>query len=77
MELNQSYTCIFSFRDELIAVDDGVEIVYELMEDVIGRASSIVFEHYIEAEVYPYAIQDVKTSILKIIAVTEVACSGS
>jgi hypothetical protein len=59
-------------RDDLIAIDDGVEVVYELVEEVVNRATSIVFERYIEAEIYPYAVRDVKESILRIISVRDI-----
>lgn len=59
--------------NELIAVDDGVETVYELVDDVVCRASDIIFEHYIEREIFPYAVQAAKKSILKTMALEFVA----
>ncbi len=51
-------------------MDDGVETVYELVDDVVCRASDIIFEHYIEREIFPYAVQAAKKSILKTMAVS-------
>lgn len=59
-----------SLRNDLIATDDGVETVYELVEEVVQRASDIVFERYIENEIYPYAVREVKKAILRVIAVS-------
>ena len=44
--------------------------MYELIEEVVERAAAMVLEHHIAAEIYPYSVQSVKASILKIIAVS-------
>lgn len=57
-------------RDELVDIDDGVETVCKIVEEIMHKASCIIFEHYIEREIYPHAVQDAKIAILKRIAVS-------
>ena len=58
------------YRQELISVDEGVEVVLGLLEDILDNAASIVYDHHLEREIFPYAVQEAKKSILKTIAVS-------
>lgn len=50
-------------------MDDGTELVYELLEEIVNNASSIVLNNYVKNEIYPYAVEDAKNKILEVIAV--------
>ena len=46
-----------------------METVLELVEDVVERASNIIFERFIASEIFPYAVEAARKNILKMIAV--------
>ena len=50
-------------------MDEGVEIVCELVEEVCEIAFSIVYSHYLEEQAFPHSVDDAKHSLLKIIEV--------
>ena len=58
-------------RAQLFEVDEGVEIVSELVEEVCEVAFSIVYSHYLEEQAFPHSVDDAKHSLLKIIEVRQ------
>ena len=54
---------------EWCGVDEGVEVVCELVEEVAEIAFSIVYSHYLEQQAFPHSVSDAKHSLLKIIEV--------
>ena len=50
-------------------MDDGTELVYELLEEIVNNATCIILNNYVKNEIYPYAVEDAKSEILKVIAV--------
>ncbi len=50
-------------------MDDGIETVYEIVEEIVENASFIVLNNYVRNEIYPYAVEDAKNKILKVMAV--------
>ena len=56
-------------RSEWCGVDEGVEIVCELVEEVAEIAFSVVYSHYLEEQAFPHSVTDAKHSLLKIIEV--------
>ena len=61
------YTC----RLKLLEIDEGVEIVSELVEEVCEIAFSIVYSHYLEEQAFPHSVEDAKHSLMKIIEVLQ------
>lgn len=57
-------------RNELISIDEGVEIVCEIVEDVVAMASDIVLDHYLENKKFSYAVLEAKKEILQFIGVS-------
>ena len=57
------------FRSMWGDVDEGVEIVCELVEEVCEVAFSIVYSHYLEEQAFPHTVQNAKQSLVKIIEV--------
>ncbi len=57
-------------RNDLIDIDEGVGIVCEIVEEVVEKASKIIYERYLDGELFSYAVQRAKESILKIIGVS-------
>ena len=58
-------------RATLFEVDEGVEIVSELVKEVCEVAFSIVYSHYLEEQAFPHSVDDAKHSLLKIIEVRQ------
>ena len=52
-------------------MDDGVEMVCEMVEEITENAYKIVYDHYLTEHAFPYAINDAKETILRIITVRE------
>ena len=50
-------------------VNEGVEVVCELVEEVAKITFSIVYSHYLEEQAFPYSVNDAKHSLLKVIEV--------
>ena len=58
-----------SCRTELQSIEEGIEIVCELVEEVCEVSFSIVYSHYLEEQAFPHSVDDAKDSLLKIIEV--------
>lgn len=46
-----------------------MEIVADLVNEVFDVAFSIVYTQYLEAQSFPYTVQEAKTSLLQVIEV--------
>lgn len=55
----------------MISGDDGVEIALDILEEVVGKAAAIVYDHYLDREIFPYSVKEAKKAILKNIAVSD------
>ena len=53
----------------MIAVDDGTEAVYGILEEIVSKASAIVLHNYVKKQMYPYTVNDAKSKILRVILV--------
>ena len=52
-----------------MAVDEGTETVYEILEEIVETASAIILNNYVKNQIYPYTVNDAKDKILRVIAV--------
>ena len=67
---NETHTARVLCRYEWCDIDEGVEVVSELVEEVTEISFSIVYSHYLEEQAFPHSVNDAKHSLLKIIEVT-------
>lgn len=61
--------CACTCRCGWCDIDEGVEVVSELVEEVTEIAFSIVYSHYLEEQAFPHSVNDAKHSLIKIIEV--------
>lgn len=67
------HVVLWRCREELLSVEEGVEAVCELVDELVEKASKVVFDHYLEKEAFSYTVQDAKEIILGILAVRPLA----
>ena len=60
-----------SLRNAMLEVDDSQEFVWELLDEVVNKAESIIFKKYLDKQTIPYTISEAKKAILHIIDVTK------
>lgn len=65
----QDHLFIYFCREELLNVEDGVDVVCEVVEEVVEKASSVVYDHYLDEATFPFAVQDAREIILRTLAV--------
>ena len=66
---NGCYLRSFSCRLQLLEREEPVEIVVDLVNEVFEVAFSIVYTQYLEAQSFPYTVQEAKRSLLQVIEV--------
>ena len=59
------------YREELLGVEEGVCVVCQLVEELVEKASNIVYDHYLEEASFAYSVQDAKDICLKTLAVRD------
>lgn len=57
-------------RECLLEVDEGIVTVCEVVDEIVKRASDVIYAKYLEDAAYGYAVQDAKENILRSIAVS-------
>ena len=67
---NEAHAARVLCRYEWCDIDEGVEVMSELVEEVMEISFSIVYSHYLEEQAFPHSVNDAKHSLLKIIEVT-------
>jgi len=54
----------------LLEENDGVETVCGIVNEIVKKASDVIYKKYLEQAAYGYAVQKAKEQILNIVAVS-------
>lgn len=52
---------------KILAQEEGERLAVEVVQEIVKKAGNIVYEHYIQRKVVPYAVQQTKEKILELI----------
>jgi hypothetical protein len=53
----------------IIDQEEGEQLAYNIIEDILTRGQEVLFEKHIESQVLPYAVQFAKETLLRIVEV--------